>query len=170
MNIKLDLLDDVRVASPCSAEWDEMRGDDRVRHCEHCDKNVYNIAEMTRQEAIDLLTGGGQTPCLRIYRRKDGKVLTSDCPIGVRLRIRARRWVAAIAGFVGVAISASSGCMGVPVNGLRTCPKDDRSSNRSDSEIEAPTPQLDERQTGQIKSMTDTSRDTAKHDAKPENQ
>jgi hypothetical protein len=28
---------------------------------------------------VQLLTGGDQPPCLRIYRRPDGRVLTADC-------------------------------------------------------------------------------------------
>src|SRR5262245_30602687 len=36
----------LRIASPCSADWDEMTGDDRVRFCGRCRKNVYNLSEM----------------------------------------------------------------------------------------------------------------------------
>ena len=44
-------LDDIQIATPCSASWDDMRGDDRVRHCGDCRMNVYNLSEMTRAEA-----------------------------------------------------------------------------------------------------------------------
>ncbi|HPF40349.1 MAG TPA: hypothetical protein P5081_07845 [Phycisphaerae bacterium] len=111
MSIRLDILADVRIAAPCPAEWDDMRGDDRVRHCDQCDKSVYNIADMTRMEAVALLTHDGATPCVRIHRRTDGTVLTSDCPVGQRLRRRARKWVAAVAGLFGVTLGASGGCI-----------------------------------------------------------
>src|SRR5688572_20020017 len=36
-------LTQIRVASPCRARWDEMEGDERVRFCGHCQKNVYHL-------------------------------------------------------------------------------------------------------------------------------
>src|SRR4051812_43681240 len=36
-------LDSLTVASPCSANWAEMTGDDRSRFCGKCEKNVYNL-------------------------------------------------------------------------------------------------------------------------------
>ena len=47
-------LNNVRVASPCSANWDEMYGTDRKRLCSQCDMNVYNLSAMTREEAESL--------------------------------------------------------------------------------------------------------------------
>src|SRR6516162_8887116 len=37
----------LRVASPCPADWNAMQGDDRVRFCGQCEKNVYNLSAMT---------------------------------------------------------------------------------------------------------------------------
>ncbi|KYF84670.1 hypothetical protein BE17_32220 [Sorangium cellulosum] len=51
----LPLLDSLRVASPCNASWDEMAGDDRVRFCQRCEKNVYNLSEMPRDQAERLV-------------------------------------------------------------------------------------------------------------------
>lgn len=48
-------LSNIRLASPCSANWDEMFGDDRKRHCGQCDRNVYNLSNMTRYEVESLL-------------------------------------------------------------------------------------------------------------------
>ncbi len=39
---RASLLENVRIASPCSASWDDMVGDERVRFCGQCTKNVYN--------------------------------------------------------------------------------------------------------------------------------
>ena len=38
-----DLID-LRIASPCPAEWSKMTGTDRVRHCSECDLKVYNFS------------------------------------------------------------------------------------------------------------------------------
>jgi len=46
-----DPLGRLRIAVPCQAGWEEMAGDERVRHCSLCSLNVYNFAEMTRVAA-----------------------------------------------------------------------------------------------------------------------
>jgi hypothetical protein len=81
---KLPLLDRITIASPCSASWDDMVGDDRVRFCGKCEKNVYNLSSMESAEAEALLREHEGNVCVRLYRRQDGTVLTSDCPVGVR--------------------------------------------------------------------------------------
>ena len=53
------------VASPCPAMWDEMHGDERVRFCSRCMLNVYNLSEMTRQEADDVISSKEAHLCVR---------------------------------------------------------------------------------------------------------
>ncbi|NUO48479.1 MAG: hypothetical protein HOV80_06450 [Polyangiaceae bacterium] len=102
-------LDGLRIASPCNASWDEMVGDERVRFCGSCTKNVYNVAGMTRDEANVLFreNEGGRV-CLRIFKRADGTVITADCPEGVKKK-RIRR-LAMVAG--GLAASAAAAVAG----------------------------------------------------------
>jgi hypothetical protein len=61
-----------------------MAGDDRVRHCQECNLNIYNLSEMTRSEAEQLITSHEGRLCVRLYRRADGTILTRDCPKGLR--------------------------------------------------------------------------------------
>jgi hypothetical protein len=75
-------LANVRVASPCPANWDEMIGDERKRFCGQCKLNVYNLSGMPRDEAENLLLNAEGRLCVRFYRRTDGTVLTQDCPVG----------------------------------------------------------------------------------------
>jgi len=75
-------LDNIHVASPCPANWDEMFGDDRKRFCGDCKLNVYNLSEMTRREAENLLYNSEGRLCVRFFRRADGTVLTKNCPVG----------------------------------------------------------------------------------------
>ncbi|MDQ4119941.1 MAG: hypothetical protein M3209_00555 [Acidobacteriota bacterium] len=77
-------LANVRVASPCPANWDEMIGDERKRFCGQCKLNVYNLSGMTRNDAENLLMNAEGRLCVRFYRRADGSVLTQDCPVGWR--------------------------------------------------------------------------------------
>ncbi len=86
------MLDRISIAAPCTADWDSMPGSDRVRHCAECNKNVYNLSEMTvynlsemtRREAEALLREKEGQLCARLYRRADGTILTSNCPAGLR--------------------------------------------------------------------------------------
>jgi hypothetical protein len=90
-------IDGLRIAAPCPASWQGMAGDDRVRHCTLCSLNVYNFAEMTREEVRELLVRTEGRVCARLYRRADGTVITRDCPTGLRaLRRRASRAGAAL--------------------------------------------------------------------------
>src|SRR5260370_19852842 len=72
------MLDRISVAAPCAADWDSMPGSDRVRHCDQCNKNVYNLSEMTRRQAEALLREKEGQLCARLYRRADGTILTSN--------------------------------------------------------------------------------------------
>jgi hypothetical protein len=94
------MLERVRIASPCAADWEQMVGDERVRFCSQCNLKVYNLSAMTRREAEDLIATREGRLCARLYRRADGTVLTRDCPLGLRAVIRKVSRVA------GVALSA----------------------------------------------------------------
>jgi hypothetical protein len=99
------LLNQLQIASPCPAKWEDMTGDDKVRFCSQCQKNVYNISKMTSVEAESLIKEKEGNLCARIFKRIDGTVLTQDCPVGVeKIRARARVMRQAVATFlVGVA-------------------------------------------------------------------
>ncbi|MBY0307218.1 MAG: hypothetical protein K2Q09_00605, partial [Phycisphaerales bacterium] len=110
-SIPLPLLDRVRVASPCNARWEDMRGDGRVRRCDRCSLNVYNLSALGRAEAEALLerhfnADGTQKAgrfCAQLYRRADGTVLTADCPVGLAaLRAAVRRATIRVAAAVGL--------------------------------------------------------------------
>jgi hypothetical protein len=75
-------LTNLKIASPCSANWDEMYGDDRMRFCGECKLSVYNLSGMTKYDAENLLTNSEGRLCVRYYKRADGTIITSDCPVG----------------------------------------------------------------------------------------
>ena len=90
-------LNNVRVAAPCPADWDSMYGNERVRFCEQCQLNVYNLSEMSRAEAEELVGRAEGSLCVRYYRRTDGSILTQNCPVGLRgLKRRLSRVATAI--------------------------------------------------------------------------
>ena len=99
-------LDNIRVASPCPADWNEMYGDERKRFCSDCKLNVYNLSGMTRRDAETLIQDHEGRLCVRFFRRADGTVLTADCPVGwERVKRRVSRTITAAAsmafGFAG---------------------------------------------------------------------
>ncbi len=79
-----------------------MKGDDRVRHCTHCAKNVYNISNMSRQEAADLIESTEGRVCVRYYTRPDGAIMTRDCGKSIRLQVRFMTVVATVLGIFGL--------------------------------------------------------------------
>src|SRR5262245_3918202 len=83
-----EILPKVKVASPCAASWDQMIGDDRARFCSLCQKNVYNLSALTTDEITALIRAKEGKLCGRFYRRRDGSILTADCPVGLRQRAR----------------------------------------------------------------------------------
>jgi hypothetical protein len=98
----------IQIASPCTADWESMVGDDRARHCADCQLNVYNISEMTRDEALAFLAQREGRTCVRMYRRADGTVITRDCPVGLAaVRAKVVRMVLATVGLV-VAIACTA--------------------------------------------------------------
>ena len=86
-------LDNIGVAAPCSAEWAKMSGDERVRHCALCRKNVYNLSDMTRSEAEALIRLKEGKVCVRFFQRADGTILTSNCSVGLRAIQKRLRWI-----------------------------------------------------------------------------
>jgi hypothetical protein len=93
------LLDRVRVASPCNARWEDMAGDDCARFCRQCQKHVFNLSALTLVEAEQLVREKEGRFCGRFHQRRDGHVLTSDCPPGLRrCRERLRFLGGALAG------------------------------------------------------------------------
>jgi hypothetical protein len=119
----------IRIAAPCNAEWKWMYGNDRVRFCGQCSQNVFNLSAMTTEEAEDLIRKAEGSLCVRFYRRRDGTILTGNCPVGLhairhRYSRTKRHIIAAVISFIGYL-----GILGVyelfsppPVMGATVCP------------------------------------------------
>ncbi|CAN5269581.1 hypothetical protein BH20ACI1_BH20ACI1_20890 [soil metagenome] len=65
---KKNLVDTLRVTSPCSQDWNSMKGNDKVRFCEHCDLSVNNLSEMTRKEALRVVRQSEGGICVRYIK------------------------------------------------------------------------------------------------------
>jgi len=94
-------LNNLKVASPCSQDWNAMIGNDRTRYCGECKLNVFNLSGMSRAEAENLIMNAEGRLCVRFYKRADGSVITQDCPVGwARVRQRTRAYVTAVASLI----------------------------------------------------------------------
>jgi hypothetical protein len=131
MKIRQEIpLDKIKVAAPCSAEWRFMYGDDRVRFCGQCSQNVYNLSELTREQAEDLIRKTEGQLCVRFYRRKDGTILTNNCPVGleaIKARYRSTkatiiRAVLALLAYIGVLSAVTKTTPDVGVLSVVTAP------------------------------------------------
>lgn len=122
--VSLDLLSSIRIASPCTADWEAMTGDERSRFCGECKLRVYNISSMTADDAAALIEREQGHLCVRLFQRADGTVMTQDCPVGLR-RIRqkavhaASRVAAAVVMLITGGLAVATGTRDARVPKLR---------------------------------------------------
>jgi len=94
-------LNNLKIASPCSQDWDAMIGDNRKRYCGECKLNVFNLSGMSRTEAENLLLNAEGRVCVRYYKRADGSVITENCPVGwAKVKQRTRAYMTAMASLI----------------------------------------------------------------------
>jgi hypothetical protein len=58
----------LRIASPCSVEWDAMIGNDRVRFCEHCRLSVHHVDSLNRKQLRRLIARSHGRVCVNYTR------------------------------------------------------------------------------------------------------
>lgn len=104
---KLPVLPNIKVATPCTADWAKMSGDERVRACGDCNKNVYNLSSLTRDEAEALILEKEGKLCVRYYQRKDGTILLKDCSLGIVQKRKRRVIAAGVAALLGGGVFAA---------------------------------------------------------------
>lgn len=110
-----EMMKQAEIAAPCTANWGEMTGDDKMRFCGECKLHVLNASAMTDEEVMSALqrTLTGERVCMRLYRRTDGTFLTQNCPQGLQLiRQRAqeavRRVAALFSGTLALVLSCTA--------------------------------------------------------------
>lgn len=73
---KKSFLDSIEVKTPCRQSWNEMRGSDQIRFCDHCAKEVHNLSQMTRKQARRIVAQSNGGICVQYIRRPDGRIQT----------------------------------------------------------------------------------------------
>ena len=132
-------LPNLRIGFACKQRWEDMVGDDSVRACVGCERPVFNLSAMTREEAERVLATRGLTPCVRFYRRPDGTVMTTDCPTGER---RQGRRLAVVAGSLaaGTALAVASSASAQPAPEPAVATPDSTTDSTSDGSAAQPDP------------------------------
>lgn len=105
---KKSIIDSVKVGKPCSEEWEKMRGDDRIRFCSHCAKDVRNLSALTRKEAARMVQAFGPNICIRYVRDP----ITERPVFAGQLHQITRRSPAFTAGIVSASLALSAAAYG----------------------------------------------------------
>jgi len=92
-------IDKFEIATPCKWKWNDEEITGHVAYCELCGIQVYNFEGLQLPEAQKIIfqREGKNNPTL--YKRKDGKFMTQDCPIETRKQKNIRTIVVAIIAF-----------------------------------------------------------------------
>jgi len=139
------ILSSLKIAAPCNADWDTMVGTERERFCSSCELNVYNISSMGSLEAERFLAErAGSKVCVQFFRRKDGTILSDNCPKGLRaMRDRSKQILRIASSFVALVVSnfaaalANEPAKAKPINSSSST-----SSSSSASKVERGEPSL----------------------------
>lgn len=92
-------IDKFEIATPCKWKWNEQEITGHVAYCELCGIQVYDFEGLQLPEAQKIIfqREGKDNPTL--YKRKDGKFMTQDCPVETRKQKNMRTIVIAIIAF-----------------------------------------------------------------------
>src|ERR1044071_6269615 len=85
MSKKPSYFDRMFIANPCPVDWNKMTGNDQMRYCSECNKQVYNLSKMTRDKAEALVARFEGQLCARFERGADGMIVTEEKSSGIQL-------------------------------------------------------------------------------------
>ncbi|MDX2107202.1 MAG: hypothetical protein SFY67_12445 [Candidatus Melainabacteria bacterium] len=99
-------IDNLILSYHCPVDWNSMDGNERERFCKQCSKSVFNISDLSREQANEYLQQrSNESHCVKFYLRSDGTITTDDCPRILRPARNTARFIGrVVAGFVSVLI------------------------------------------------------------------
>jgi len=99
-----ELIQQLRLSSPCEVEWDSMIGNDRVRFCEHCRLSVHHVDSLNRKQLRRLIARSRGRLCVN-YTQPNVQTGPNAFPI---LHKIGRRTSALAAGAFSATLSIST--------------------------------------------------------------
>jgi hypothetical protein len=101
------------IPNPCPMDWNAMAGDDRVRHCSSCLKNVHDLTAMSPDVVASLIQSESAGLCVRVWKGADGTLNVSGCPapsaVSTPLPQRHRPWQFRIRTLMAIIAGAAAG-------------------------------------------------------------
>lgn len=96
-----------RKSSDCPVSWDEMSGGStgftRVRYCDRCRLNIYDLDGLETAEAEELVVQREGQSKVNYFQRKDKKFQVKDCRVGAKKKyVRQAATVAAACVVIGL--------------------------------------------------------------------
>lgn len=103
------------IEKPCPANWDEMKGDEKKRYCEHCQLHVHNLSEMTPDEQRDLLSSDDTRKCISYVARIDARPVDVESWLKLRTASWLPGWLAAIVAALCSSCAPTCRTTGTPI-------------------------------------------------------
>lgn len=50
----------IQIPNPCSKNWNDLKGNDRAKHCSLCNKHVYNLEQLSENQVLKLVKREGK--------------------------------------------------------------------------------------------------------------
>lgn len=75
-----DLRKQLKIENPCSANWDEMIGNEWVRFCEHCRLTVNDLSPLTPKRVRRLIANSKGRLCVRFKQDHEGLPIIKSVP------------------------------------------------------------------------------------------
>jgi len=139
MSARKSKLDQLKVITPCSANWEQMNGSDQKRFCSECSKHVFDFSQMTRQqiEAVTSIHQGNL--CARITRREDGSMVMLNAPLPIYSSRRSNSPMlsAAVATMLSLSVPATAQPITIEQGRVVAQPQDKQKNNGEKPEASA---------------------------------
>lgn len=115
--------EELKIASPCHENFDNMQGAGAKRFCDSCSKHVTNLSDMTQNDADKFLReSAGTSVCVRYQIDRSGEVVFGrPAPDRVQRQIHGARKMLAAAALVMIPLL--SACESEPADCQRTTPE-----------------------------------------------
>jgi len=107
----------LRIAEPCSMDWNAMSGDERKRFCAGCGKHVFNLSAMTGPEAQAFAEETQGRECIAYVQADDGRIHSPGRLEQFLMRLAARRprWASALSVILPAALASCVHQKGEPL-------------------------------------------------------
>ena len=100
---KNNLTENFQIKNPCSEDWNEMSGTNKIRFCSHCAKNVNDLSKMTRKEALKIVRASDGDLCVRYIKNP-----VDDTPVFANRLHQITRRAGVAAGVLGASLTLST--------------------------------------------------------------